>query len=77
MFAKEEGILTRAWESLLPYNCIPMYSLQHGVDDELRTPIRDHIRFPKVKCTVQEINSLPEDETKLTSGSSIVKKQKG
>lgn len=45
----EEGIVARAWEDLLPNNRILIYCLKHEIDDELGTPIRDHIKFPYVK----------------------------
>ncbi|KAM7279882.1 hypothetical protein ACFE04_007016 [Oxalis oulophora] len=43
---EEEGIVTRAWEGLLP-NRILLYCLKHEIDDELGTPVRDHIIFPQ------------------------------
>ncbi|GAU29548.1 hypothetical protein TSUD_152980, partial [Trifolium subterraneum] len=46
---EEEGIVPRAWEGLLPNNRILIYCLKHEIDDELGTPIRDHIKFPIVK----------------------------
>ncbi|PNY14011.1 enhanced downy mildew protein, partial [Trifolium pratense] len=46
---EEEGIVARAWEGLLPNNRILIYCLKHEIDDELGTPIRDHIKFPYVK----------------------------
>ncbi|CAI8596663.1 unnamed protein product [Vicia faba] len=45
----DEGIMARAWEDLLPNNRILIYCLKHEIDDELGTPIRDHIKFPGVK----------------------------
>ncbi|XP_028758489.1 protein ENHANCED DOWNY MILDEW 2 isoform X2 [Neltuma alba] len=55
---------TRAWEGLLPNSRILIYCLKHEIDEELGTPIRDHIRFPKIKHAVQEIDSSLEEETK-------------
>ncbi|XP_027329320.1 protein ENHANCED DOWNY MILDEW 2-like isoform X2 [Abrus precatorius] len=52
----DEHIITRAWEELLPNNRILIYCLNHEIDDKLGTPIRDHIKFPSKKATVQEIN---------------------
>ncbi|KAK7333425.1 hypothetical protein VNO80_30197 [Phaseolus coccineus] len=51
---EDEDIVTRAWEDLLPNNRILIYCLKHEIDDELGTPIRDHIKFPNVKATVRE-----------------------
>lgn len=45
----EEGIITRAWEGLLPNHRILIYCLKHEIDDEVGTPIRDHIIFPGVE----------------------------
>ncbi|CAL5390360.1 unnamed protein product [Camellia sinensis] len=42
---EDEGILQRAWEGLIP-NRILIYCLEHEIDDEIRTPIRNHIKFP-------------------------------
>ncbi|KAF5958966.1 hypothetical protein HYC85_000175 [Camellia sinensis] len=41
---EDEGILQRAWEGLIP-NRILIYCLEHEIDDEIRTPIRNHIKF--------------------------------
>ncbi|XP_062168605.1 protein ENHANCED DOWNY MILDEW 2-like [Alnus glutinosa] len=45
---EDEGIITRAFEGLLPSNRILIYCLNHEIDEELGTPIRDHIKFPDV-----------------------------
>ncbi|KAA8523605.1 hypothetical protein F0562_010028 [Nyssa sinensis] len=44
---EDEGIIQRAWEGLLP-NRILIYCLKHAIDDDLRIPIRNHIKFPKI-----------------------------
>lgn len=44
---EEEGIIQRAWEDLLP-NRILIYCLKHKIDDELGTPMRNHIIFPEL-----------------------------
>uniref|UniRef100_A0A0D9X9F9 Zinc finger PHD-type domain-containing protein n=1 Tax=Leersia perrieri TaxID=77586 RepID=A0A0D9X9F9_9ORYZ len=36
----------RAWGDLLPNNRILIYCLKHDIDPKLRTPTRDHIKFP-------------------------------
>ncbi|KAL9441710.1 hypothetical protein AB3S75_020248 [Citrus x aurantiifolia] len=45
----EEGIITRAWEGLLPNHRILIYCLKHEIDDEIGTPIRDHIISPGIE----------------------------
>ncbi|XP_078171629.1 protein ENHANCED DOWNY MILDEW 2-like [Carex rostrata] len=59
----ENGIMTRAWEDLLP-NRILIYCLKHKLDEELLTPRRDHIVFPetirvqqKAKVRLSEVPS--------------------
>ncbi|KAI8017871.1 Protein ENHANCED DOWNY MILDEW 2 [Camellia lanceoleosa] len=42
---EDEGVLQRAWKGLIP-NHILIYCLEHEIDDEIRTPIRNHIKFP-------------------------------
>ncbi|CAK9168592.1 unnamed protein product, partial [Ilex paraguariensis] len=42
---EEEGTTQRAWEGLIP-NRILIYCLKHEIDDELVTPMRNHIKFP-------------------------------
>ncbi|XP_048134877.1 protein ENHANCED DOWNY MILDEW 2-like [Rhodamnia argentea] len=42
----EDGI-TRAWEKLLP-NRILIYCLKHDIDEEIETPVRNHIKFPTI-----------------------------
>ncbi|KAJ6826809.1 protein ENHANCED DOWNY MILDEW 2-like isoform X2 [Iris pallida] len=41
---EEEGVIQRAWDDLLP-NRILIYCLKHKIDDDLGTPIRNHIIF--------------------------------
>ncbi|KAJ6824964.1 protein ENHANCED DOWNY MILDEW 2-like isoform X2 [Iris pallida] len=41
---EEEGVIQRAWDDLLP-NRILIYCLKHRIDDDLGTPIRNHIIF--------------------------------
>ncbi|KAK4278388.1 hypothetical protein QN277_016241 [Acacia crassicarpa] len=62
----EEGFPQRAWTDLLPNKRILIYCLKHELDEELGTPIRDHVRFPKIKRAVQEIGSSFEEETKAS-----------
>ncbi|KAG6634690.1 protein ENHANCED DOWNY MILDEW 2-like [Carya illinoinensis] len=41
----EEGIITRAWEGLLPDRVL-IFCLNHEIVEELGIPIIDHIKFP-------------------------------
>ncbi|KAK7387132.1 hypothetical protein VNO78_27659 [Psophocarpus tetragonolobus] len=70
---ENEDIVTRAWEDLLPNNRILIYCLKHKIDDELGTPIRDHIKFPYVKATVREINA--EENTKSATKERVILNQ--
>ncbi|KAI9108596.1 hypothetical protein K1719_020480 [Acacia pycnantha] len=63
----EEGFPQRAWTDLLPNKRILIYCLKHELDEELGTPVRDHVRFPKIKRAVQEIGSSFEEETKAST----------
>ncbi|KAM6553990.1 hypothetical protein CsatB_014752 [Cannabis sativa] len=45
---EEEGIVTRAWTDLLP-NRILIYCLKHEIDEDLGTPVRNHVKFPGVE----------------------------
>ncbi|PIA65279.1 hypothetical protein AQUCO_00100630v1 [Aquilegia coerulea] len=40
--------LARAWDGLLPNNRVLIYCLRHKIDENLETPIRNHIIFPGV-----------------------------
>ncbi|MED6135290.1 hypothetical protein PIB30_045040 [Stylosanthes scabra] len=53
---EDEEVIQRAWEGLLPNKRILIYCLNHEIDEKLGTPLRDHIKFPNEKDTVQEIN---------------------
>ncbi|KAK4278387.1 hypothetical protein QN277_016240 [Acacia crassicarpa] len=63
----EEGFPQRAWTNLLPNKRILIYCLKDELDEELGTPVRDHVRFPKIKRAVQEIGSSFEEETKAST----------
>ncbi|CAL0307371.1 unnamed protein product [Lupinus luteus] len=56
----DEDIIPRAWEGLLSNNRILIYCFDHEIDDELGTPIRDHIKFPNFKVIAGEINTAKE-----------------
>jgi hypothetical protein len=42
---------------------------KHEIDEELKTPIRDHIRFPGVKTTVEKKKATMEEKKRQASGS--------
>ncbi|KAL0875351.1 hypothetical protein Bca101_025056 [Brassica carinata] len=42
---EDEDIFTRAWDDLLT-NRVLIYCLEHEMDEELMTPVRDHVEFP-------------------------------
>ncbi|KAL2496007.1 Protein ENHANCED DOWNY MILDEW 2 [Forsythia ovata] len=42
---EDENIVQRAWEGLIP-NRILIYCLEHDIDEDLATPVRNHIKFP-------------------------------
>lgn len=62
---EEEDITTRAWDNLLPINRILIYCLKHKIDEDLGTPIRNHIDF------------LNFNEMKKTRALDLAKKRKG
>ncbi|OEL22228.1 Protein ENHANCED DOWNY MILDEW 2 [Dichanthelium oligosanthes] len=47
---EEEDIITRAWELS---KRILIYCLDHAIDSEIDTPVRDHIKFPKIEKPAQ------------------------
>ncbi|KAJ1289089.1 hypothetical protein BS78_02G138300 [Paspalum vaginatum] len=49
-FEEEEDIITRAWELS---KRILIYCLDHEIDSDIETPVRDHIKFPKIEKTPQ------------------------
>uniref|UniRef100_A0A6V7QWW2 Zinc finger PHD-type domain-containing protein n=1 Tax=Ananas comosus var. bracteatus TaxID=296719 RepID=A0A6V7QWW2_ANACO len=54
----ETGIIKRAWDGLLPKRvliyCLYVPILKHQIDENLRTPRRDHIVFPTLKVKIKE-----------------------
>jgi len=42
---------------------------KHEIDEDLKTPIRDHIKFPGVKTTVEKKKATMEEKKKQASGS--------
>jgi hypothetical protein len=70
---EEHGIIQRAWEGLIP-DRILIYCLKHEIDDELGTPMRNHIKFPNIgqkkkrpisesreNVTIKERITVPKD----------------
>ncbi|CAN6173836.1 unnamed protein product [Urochloa humidicola] len=47
---EEEDIITRAWELS---KRILIYCLDHEIDSEIDTPVRDHLKFPEVENPAQ------------------------
>ncbi|KAL2316694.1 hypothetical protein Fmac_030570 [Flemingia macrophylla] len=72
----DNDIIQRAWEGLLPNNHILIYCLNHEIDPELGTPVRDHIRFPNLKSTAQKSNNTIERKRPASEERVILKKKK-
>ncbi|KAM4093042.1 hypothetical protein ACB094_06G085900 [Castanea mollissima] len=70
-YNNDEDILPRAWDGLLP-NRILIYCLDHEINKELGTPLRDHLKFPDAKG----IKKQHEGE-KLSSKKKAVASTKG
>ncbi|KAI4306164.1 hypothetical protein L6164_029465 [Bauhinia variegata] len=69
--------ITRAWEGLLSHNRILIYCLEHKIDDELETPLRDHIKFPNVKSSGRENNATTEENTTPAAKERVISSKKG
>ncbi|KAK7371963.1 hypothetical protein VNO80_05330 [Phaseolus coccineus] len=65
----------RAWEGLLPKNRILIYCLNHEIDPELGTPVRDHIKFPKMKATAQKIDTTTIEQKKPSTNKRVMLKK--
>ncbi|XP_050369243.1 protein ENHANCED DOWNY MILDEW 2 [Argentina anserina] len=75
---EDEEKETRAWENLLP-NRILIYCLEHEIDEELKTPSRDHVRFPDVdgkKTTFESKKRRMTSESLVVRDNSLLKKRK-
>ncbi|XP_017227306.1 protein ENHANCED DOWNY MILDEW 2 isoform X3 [Daucus carota subsp. sativus] len=55
-----DDVLPRAWEKLMPKKRILIYCLEHEIDEELATPLRNHIKFPNVRKQASEMVSSKE-----------------
>ncbi|KAK7385995.1 hypothetical protein VNO78_32013 [Psophocarpus tetragonolobus] len=71
----DKNVVQRAWEGLLPNNRILIYCLNHEIDHELGTPIRDHIKFPRMKATAKKITTAIERKKSGTKEGVILKKK--
>ncbi|KAL6859016.1 hypothetical protein ACP4OV_018018 [Aristida adscensionis] len=62
-------IFQRAWDNLLPNNRILIYCLNHDIDPELGTPLRDHIKFPDdpaaIRKSFNHVNGLKNNLAKI------------
>ncbi|XP_010536700.1 PREDICTED: protein ENHANCED DOWNY MILDEW 2 [Tarenaya hassleriana] len=59
---EEEDIVTRAWDGLL-HNRVLIYCTAHEIDEDLGTPVRDHVKFPfteEKKSVVKEQRKVSE-----------------
>lgn len=63
-FEGDSNFVQRAWEGLMP-NRILIYCLKHEIEDELATPVRDHIRFPDTdqKKKKESLESIGRDKS--------------
>lgn len=76
---EDEDIVPRAWEGLLP-NRILIYCLDHEIDEELGTPVRNHIKFPEVVkkeklLDMQKSKLKLSVKTKMQESDSLPKKR--
>ncbi|XP_008782914.1 protein ENHANCED DOWNY MILDEW 2-like isoform X2 [Phoenix dactylifera] len=60
---EEEDIIQRAWDDLLP-NRILIYCLKHTIDEDLGTPIRNHIIFPDIP-EKKKLTDVQKNKVKL------------
>ncbi|XP_044495102.1 protein ENHANCED DOWNY MILDEW 2-like isoform X2 [Mangifera indica] len=59
---EEDGVIARAWEGLLP-NRILIYCTKHEIDEDMGTPIRDHISFPGMELKKTIFEGLKQKQT--------------
>ncbi|KAF8712051.1 hypothetical protein HU200_028883 [Digitaria exilis] len=69
---EEEDIITRAWELS---KRILIYCLDHEIDSEIDTPVRDHIRFPKTEEPAQFLKKRLLHKKKKRTFSEAVRDQ--
>ncbi|KAH9745108.1 protein ENHANCED DOWNY MILDEW 2 [Citrus sinensis] len=70
----DENNFQRAWVDLLPNNRILIYCLEHKIISELKTPARDHLKFPGVegKRKKEDLGLLLTEEKDVASKRNIV-----
>ncbi|KAH9793554.1 protein ENHANCED DOWNY MILDEW 2 [Citrus sinensis] len=70
----DENNFQRAWVDLLPNNRILIYCLEHKIISELKTPARDHLKFPGVegKRKKEDLELLLTEEKDVASKRNIV-----
>ncbi|XP_047340935.1 protein ENHANCED DOWNY MILDEW 2-like [Impatiens glandulifera] len=77
----DTGLVQRAWDDLIP-NRVLIYCLEHEIDEVLRTPIRNHLKFPggwpnkKKQASEQlpkKVRTVPKDNSVVIE---VSKKQK-
>ncbi|XP_021811220.1 protein ENHANCED DOWNY MILDEW 2-like isoform X1 [Prunus avium] len=72
-----EDVITRGWDGLLP-NRILIYCLKHEIVKRIKTPIRDHLKFPDVnekKTGLEEKKKKRAAESVLDREKSVTKKR--
>ncbi|KAL6568094.1 hypothetical protein OROHE_003778 [Orobanche hederae] len=62
---ENDDVLPRAWENPMPKKRILIYCLDHEIDEELATPLRNHIKFPNVSKKKQPSELLSSKEKLL------------
>ncbi|KAL9453767.1 hypothetical protein AB3S75_009387 [Citrus x aurantiifolia] len=70
----DENNFQRAWVHLLPNNRILIYCLEHKIISELKTPARDHSKFPGAegKRKKEDLELLLTEEKDVASKRNIV-----
>ncbi|XP_077221708.1 protein ENHANCED DOWNY MILDEW 2-like [Tasmannia lanceolata] len=71
--SEDEDIIQRAWDDLIP-NRILIYCLDHEIDEDIGTPIRNHIRFPGIaeKKKVRPLDSQSSKGKVLLKKKSVI-----
>ncbi|BBH02074.1 ENHANCED DOWNY MILDEW 2 [Prunus dulcis] len=72
-----EDVITRGWDGLLP-NRVLIYCLKHEIVKRIKTPIRDHLKFPDVnekKTGLEEKKKKRAAESVLDREKSVTKKR--
>ncbi|BFG29715.1 hypothetical protein CerSpe_159880 [Prunus speciosa] len=67
----ERLLIPRAWEGLLPKRIL-IYCTKHEMNEEGRTIIRDHLKFPDVEAK----KTVTEENTKILTSESLVGREK-